>query len=757
MKFLDLNLRSIFFYLFIILLVKKLAAYDNEKIVRNLTANRIEKNLHIDGKLHENEWKKERFSERFVQWEPEFGKPSAEKTEIALLYNQHFVYIGVRCYDRRPDKIIAHEMRRDADLFNDDSFHIIFDTFNDGRNGFYFGINPNACRRDATFSDEGQSFNTEWNGIWQCKTDVNKEGWFAEIAIPWETLRFNTADSIIWRFNASRIIRRQNEHAYWQLIHRDASDNSFFRVSQAGILKGLNGIQAGGNIEIEPYILSSFKNDEKTDFEFNNNTNWGFDSKINFTPNTSLNFTWNTDFAQVEADDEQINLSRFSLYFPEKRDFFLDGAEIFNFGGQSISGGGWEPDDGIRLFYSRRIGLVDGYQQPIRSGIKMFGKLGKFQMGLLNVLTEGFTINDHEEGQPEHFKPDNSTVFRIRREMLHRSSIGIMLLNREIINSNYYNRTLGVDAHFPLSHAFTLSGSLAGTLGPDLTYNDKLHEMDKKNLSGNIDASYESDLWEFKLSHLTIEENFNAELGFVPRTNIKNTMGVFEYSPRTARYGSIQKFGYRLESSFLTDQSNSMLESRIAPVFIISYNNGSIFFTGFERLNIFIEQDWSVRPGYIIPKKTYKGLNSFMYYRSDQSKGFSGSGLISYGDYFTGKRFAVSPSVNINSIKRFSARINFNYNYIRLPGGSFTAQALGCRLYYYFSTRLYLKAFLQYNDDRLANDGNSISLANLLLRWTYRPGSDLYVVYNDARYLRAANSLVKNRSLMLKATYFWRN
>jgi hypothetical protein len=729
---------------------------DSSIPLRRIKAERASSNLVINGILDEEAWQKVSHKKCFMQWEPEFGKPSTEITRAAVLYNQRFIYIGILCYDSEPDKIISREMRRDADLMNDDSFHLVFDTFNDKRNGFYFSINPNGCRRDATFSDEGQSFNTEWDGIWQCETKINEKGWFAEVAIPWETLRFEPADSIVWGINAARIIRRKNEQVWWQLVPRDASDNGFFRVSQAGALDGLKHVRAGGNIELIPYILSSSTNDESTDFDFHNKNNWGFDSKISITSNTSVNFTWNTDFAQVEADDEQINLTRFSLYFPEKRDFFLDGAEIFNFGGQSISGGGFEPDNGIRLFYSRRMGIIDGYRQPIHNGVKMFGKFGKYQTGLINVLTNDVKVWDEEEEQYKHYKADNSTVFRLRRDLLKRSNIGMMFLNRELLNSGYYNRTLGIDANFPLSHSFTLSGSLAGTHGPDITDEDGLHKMDQHNLAGSVNASYDSDLWEIKLSHVSIASNFNAELGFVPRTDIKNTNSVFQYSPRSEKYNSVRKFGYRFEGSLLTDQGNSMLENRVAPVFWIEFKNGSTFFSGFDRTSIKIEEDWEVRPGYWIPTETYRGSNIFLFYRSDQSKDFSGSGLFIYGDYFTGKRFAFSPSLGINSVKRFSARINFNSNYISLPEGSFKAQTFGCRLYYYFSTRLYLKAFLQYNDDRLANEGNSISLANLLLRWTYRPGSDFYLVYNDSRYFGASDGLVKNRSLMLKATYFWR-
>jgi len=297
---------------------------------------------------------------------------------------------------------------------------------------------------------------------------------------------------------------------------------------------------------------------------------------------------------------------------------------------------------------------------------------------------------------------------------------------------------------------------MAGTLGPDYTDDGVTYKMDEQNLAGNIEASYDSDLWEFKISHLNIQDNFNAELGFVPRTNIKNTTGNIGYSPRSVRFSSIRQFRYRTVFSYLTDQANNMLENRITAMFGIHYQSGSFLFMGVERAEEFIEEDWEVRPGFVIPTNIYQRLASFMLYRSDASRKLFGEMIVSYGDYYTGNRYFFSPSITMTSIDRFNAQFNFEINYVSMPEGDFQAQTFGCRLYYYFSTLLYLKAYLQYNDDRLSNDGDSISLANLLLRWTYRPGSDFYIVYNDTRLFGVSKGLVSNRALTFKFNYFWR-
>ena len=727
---------------------------DNALLRRQISAVRIDEFLNIDGKFDEPEWGEIQFMGNFTQREPEFGEPATEDTRFALLYNQQQLYIGIKCFDKEPNKIIAREMRRDVLLDTDDNFKIVFDTFHDKRNGFYFAINPNGCRRDATFSDEGQSFNSEWNGIWECETEINDKGWFAEIAIPWKTLRFAKTDTLTWGMNLMRQIRRKNEEVFWQLISRDTGRLGLFRVSQIGILTGLSGMEAGGNLEIEPYIVGSSTKDATTDFDFANKSDWGFDSKLNITSNLVMNFTWNTDFAQVEADQERINLTRFSLYFPEKRDFFLDGAEIFNFGGQSIIGSKWGPGNGIRLFYSRRMGINSGYQQPINNGLKIFGKAGDYHMGLLNVLTEEMSVTDDDE--LKQFKANNSTVLRLRKEVLNRSSIGMMFLNKEELNSTHYNRSFGLDANFPLTDVFTLNGSLAGTMGPDYSDEGVIYKMDENNLAGNFEADYESDLWKFKLSHLNIQKNFNAEMGFTPRTNIKNTEADIAFSPRSTRFPSIRQFMYRLEFVYLTNQFNTKLQNTQRAVMGIIYQNGSVLFLGLVNEREYIENDWETRPGFLIPSDTYQKFDTFLYFRSDVSKKIFGESILSYGDYYTGKSLFFSPSIYLTSIDRFNAQFNFDINYITMPEGSFNAQTFGCRLYYYFSTRLYLKAYIQYNDDRLANDGNSISLSNLLLRWTYRPGSDFYIVYNDTRLFGTSKGHVSNRAVMLKFTYFWR-
>lgn len=722
---------------------------------RFITSSVFRGKIKLDGNLNEDAWQNARFQGKFFQREPHLGEMATEKTEVAVLRDHHFLYIGVKCYDSEPSRIIAREMRRDARMDNDDNFQIVLDTYNDKRNGFYFVVNPNGCRRDASFGDEGRSYNSDWDGIWDCGTQVNEKGWFAEIAIPWKTLHFAKLDTANWGVNFSRTIRRKNEQDYWQLIPRDAGRFGMFRLSQAGSLVDLTGMKAGGNIEIDPYTLAGAANDASTDFNTNRVNDFGIDAKIGLTSNLAVNLTWNTDFAQVESDQERVNLTRFSLYFPEKREFFLDGAEVFNFGGQSISGRRGS-GNGVRLFYSRRIGIQDGHQQPITGGAKMVGKAGKYQIGFLNMLTEKLSVIDDDDGSEEIFPATNFTVLRLRRELLRRSSIGFMLLNKEELNSTHYNRSGGIDANFPLTDRFTISGAMAGTFGPDEIDNTETIKMNTRNIAGNIDLKFNSDLWDWELSHLSIPENFNAEMGFIRRTDIRSSRAELRYSPRPKKFPSIRQFRYSIEGEYLTDFDNRMLESQLTASFGIRFQNSSYAYFGAHKTAEYIDEDWEVRPGFIIPTDTYYGWDGYAWLSTNESKDISAQLRLSFGDYYTGTRFQASPELTLLNFNRFQAQVNVSLNHVSLPDGSFNARTFGGRFYYYFSTKFYLKAYLQWNDDRLANEGDRISLANLVLRWTYRPGSDLYLVYNERRLFGASAGEVANRTVMLKATFFWR-
>ncbi|MDH4220456.1 MAG: carbohydrate binding family 9 domain-containing protein, partial [Candidatus Aminicenantes bacterium] len=677
------------------------------------------------------------------------GAPASEKTELGFLYDEKNLYIGVKCYDSEPDKIIAREMRRDAIVDDDDYFEMVLDTYHDHRNAYYFITNPHGVKREALMANEGRDYNPAWDGVWLCKAKISAEGWFLEIAIPWKTLRFAEEGSSEWGFNCARMIRRKNEHVYWQLIPRDFGRGAgIFRLSEAGSLHGIAEAKMGGNLELMPYFLGGMENDLNTNFATDRLSDIGLDAEVALTANLALDLTLNTDFAQVEADQEQVNLTRFSLYYPEKREFFLEGAEIFSFGGGGGNhwhrGGGGGGSD-MDLYYSRQLGLVDGHEARILGGAKMVGKVGKYQVGVMNILTDDVTYR--EEDLTTKVNAANFTVVRIRRDILQRATIGMMFLNKEDLHSPDYNRSLGLDGHIPLSLYFTVSGYLAATFGP---------EENKQNMAGKLSLDYNSDLWRASVSHLDIGARFNPEVGFIRRTDFRLSNASIEYAPRPKGSSVIRQFGYRLEGSYRSDHDNRMLDNEIQASFSIEFQNSSRFGINIQRESEFIDYDWEVREGFLIPEGTYTGFMYSLSAESDKSRAIAGGINIDYGSYYSGHQMSFGLDSTITRIRRLRMELDYRHNYISLPEGSFRTNTLGLRMFYFFSTDLYLKAYIQWNDDKYYNAGRERIVSDILLRWIYSPACNLYVVYNDARLIGPGNNEIVNRTLMLKVTYFWR-
>jgi hypothetical protein len=712
---------------------------------RAITAVRTETPLKVDGSLDDPAWQNARFQGQFTQREPNEGAPATEKTEVGFLYNEKNLYIGVKCYDSQPEKIIAREMRRDAIVDDDDYFEMVLDTYHDHRSAYYFITNPYGIKREAKMANEGRDYNPSWDGVWLCKAKITGAGWFIEIAIPWKTLRFAEGNASSWGFNCARMIRRKNEHVYWQLIPRDFGRGAgIFRLSEAGSLEGIADVKMGGNLELMPYFLGGLENDSNTNFTTDRLSDIGLDAEVALTANLALDLTLNTDFAQVEADQEQVNLTRFSLYYPEKRDFFLEGAEVFAFGG----GGGnpWHRGSSdMDLYYSRRLGLVDGHEARILGGAKMVGKVGKYQVGLMNILTDDVTYR--EEDVTTTVNMANFTVVRFRRDILKRATIGMMFLNKEDLRSSYFNRSLGFDGNIPLSRYFTVAGYLAATFGP---------EENKQNVAGRLSLDYNSDLWRASASHLDIGARFNPEVGFIRRTDFRLSSASIEYSPRPKGSSVIRQFGYQLEGSYRSDHDNRMLDNETQASFSIEFQNSARFSVDVQRESEYIDYDWEVREGFLIPEGTYSGYTYSLNAQSDKSRTIAGGIDMDYGKYYSGHQMSLGLDSTITRVRRLRMELDYRYNYILLPEGSFHTNTFGLRMFYFFSTDLYVKAYVQWNDDKYYNAGRERIVSDILLRWIYSPACNFYVVYNDTRLVGPGSNEIVNRTLMVKVTYFWR-
>src|SRR3990172_2743478 len=397
----------------------------------------------LDGILSKSEWKNAAIVHNFTQKEPNEGAPISEQTFILISYDKSNIYFGIRCFDKTPKSIIANEMRRDYDLSENDYIEILIDTFHDQRNAYYFATNSLGARLDGEIKTEGLHINWDWDGIWKSAAHRDRLGWTAEVAIPFQTLRFSNTENLTWGINFGRYIPRKREEAFWSPISRDDDFDDFgkFKVSKFGILYGLKNIRHDSKFQIKPYVIGGFDY-LRTNGDFNKVGNLGLDTKINVTSNIVSDITINTDFVQVEADAEQVNLSRFSLFFPEKRDFFIEGLDVFNIGEEGLS------DPITLLFHSRNIGLEYDYQDnifretPIIGGIKATGKEGNYEVGLINVYTNEKKLSDRMV--PE----TNFTALRIKRDIFDRSHIGFMGLNKEERGTKHYNRTFAMDGNF---------------------------------------------------------------------------------------------------------------------------------------------------------------------------------------------------------------------------------------------------------------------------------------------------------------------
>jgi len=392
--------------------------------------------LQVDGRLDEEVWSRALVGSGFTQRERP-AEPATERTEVMVVYTPTTLYIGLRCFDSHPEKIIAKEMERDGRLFRDDSVIVMLDTFHDHRNGYFLEVNPNGAILDALSTDEGRDLNSDWNGVWTAAARITPEGWTAEMAIPFSTLRFDPATDT-WGFNVRRLVARKAEQSYWVQVGRDAT---LLRMSRAGHLTGLHGLEPGLNLRLKPYAVGSHT-DFNTTGVTTDKTNLGLDLKWGITRGLALDLTYHTDFAEAEVDDQQVNLTRFSLFLREKREFFLENSGIYEFVPPTQLGG----TPPLKLFFSRRIGIAEsGFPVPILWGARLTGRAGDWSVGLLDATTQALGQN-RSGGVLGGIPEDNWGVVRVKRNIGERSSVGMIFTSR-VENGGGENQVLGLDAN----------------------------------------------------------------------------------------------------------------------------------------------------------------------------------------------------------------------------------------------------------------------------------------------------------------------
>ncbi|MCP5105471.1 MAG: carbohydrate binding family 9 domain-containing protein, partial [bacterium] len=463
----------------------------------------IDNPVKLDGRLDDPQWARAKPIVNFTQRELNEGSPATEETRVAILYTKKHLFVGVWCFDAAPSKIIAQELKRDFDFGKEDNFEMIIDTYRDRRNGYLFVTNPNGAMADAQIGDNGRSVNEEWDGIWDVKAKITDRGWFAEIKIPFSTLKFSSAAVQTWGINFERNIRRKNEQLLWQGWSRISE---LEQVARAGTLTGLKDIPSVKLLEFRPYAIAGGQKDR--DEKGTIVKDLGLDLSYLITPALKLNVTANPDFATAESDRVQVNLTRFSIFYPEKREFFIDGANFFNFNMGGI----------IRPFYSRRIGLSDsGEEVPILGGVRLMGKHGKSTIG-------GLVMQEAKTGD---LPTTNYSVVRWRQDVLEQSSVGFIATGK--IHPGHFNTLFGADFLYSTS---TLFKNKNLSVGGAFVHSHTSDSAEKNGNAQRLFLSYPNDYIEADASWERSSKGFNPEVGYLRRSDFQKYYTEIQFNPR---------------------------------------------------------------------------------------------------------------------------------------------------------------------------------------------------------------------------------
>ena len=677
--------------------------------------------LKVDGRLDDEVYAREQSFGDLVQVAPNYGAPISERTEIWVMYDEENVYVACRCWDSEPPgKWIANELRRDTNqLRQNDHIGVMFDTFYDRRSGFAFYTNPLGARADYSIVDEGAP-NSDWNPVWESKTGRFDGGWIVEMAIPFKSLRYRSGPGQVWGIQLRRSVRRKNEWAYLTPVPQIlAGPQALNRVSSGGTLAGLDLPPAGKNLELKPYAISKLTTDRlRTPVVTNDPTGTvGGDLKYGLTASLTADFTVNTDFAQVEIDEQQVNLTRFSLFFPEKRDFFLEGRGVFDFARGGVTGANFSQaiTTSIQpyLFYSRRIGLNRNREIPIDAGGRLTGKVGKYAIGAMNIQTGNESVSLTE--------PTNFSVVRVKRDILRRSSVGAIFTNRSTsVSVPGANQAYGVDAAFSFFQNVGFAAYYARTDTWGLT-------GDNESYQGIAD--YGGDRYGGHVEYLKVGSNFNPEVGFVSRVNFGRTYGTARFSPRPKSIKAVRKFTYQGNFDHFVNGAD-VLETRISTgMFSAELENSDV-------LAVTVARDFELlaRPaailGVTIPAGSHEFTNTLVTYALGAQRRVSGTLSAQTGNFYNGSLTAIGYSAaRVSVMKQFSFEPTISVNRVEVPGATVTTRLYRTRADYGFSPLMFASALLQYTSTDRAFS------SNLRFRWEYRPGSELFIVYTDERDL----------------------
>lgn len=675
----------------------------------------------------------------FTQTNPFAGRAASEHTEVRIGYSADTLYVGVVCFDRDPEAIIVSDSRRDASLDETDSFQVIFDTFGDRQNGFIFGTNPAGIEYDAQiigggtnlfgggggggrFQSAVSSYNLNWDAAWTVAAKIGDYGWSAEMAIPFRSLRYSGQEDRAWGVNFQRNIRRRNETSFWSPLEQQMS---LVLLTRAGILEGVVA-PSRRDFKVIPYVLGVSREPSDLAAERDEDFEAGVDFKVGVTQSLTLDATYNTDFAQVEVDEQQVNLDRFNLFFPEKRPFFLENAGLFSVGSSGE----------VDLFFSRRIGLgPGGVPLPIDGGLRLSGKAGRTNLGFLAMQTEAGS-----ESQGNRYG-----VARVNREFANRSKLGAIVVSREghgrLAPEDDENQTYGLDFAWGIGDTKTLSGYLARTDTPGLDGDDHAFQLN---------FSHSSARWRSFIEGSEVARNFNPEVGFLSRTEYRKASGFLMRTIRPKQLAGLQELRPHISYTGYWDFDDFQQTEFLHVDNHWEWRNAYEVHTGMNFTREGVKTPFEISPGVTVPVGEYSHDEVQLVFITNQGAPLSYSNRVVIGGFFGGDRVSANNTVRARWGEALTSELTWSHNNVNLPFGDFDVNLGRLRVSYSVTPRMLVQTLLQYND---RSDQTSV---NLRFSWLRDANTGLFVVYNEIDEFGGRELLERaDRSLIVKYTYLF--
>lgn len=692
-----------------------------------------EEPVRVDGSLDDQVWQRSRPVTSFIQAEPDEGEPATEETEVWVAFDDRNLYIAAYCHDEGAEALVVNDIRKDFESSDQDTFEVLLDTFADRRNGYIFMTNPEGARADQQQANEGREINPNWDAVWSVRTQQLRRGWTLEMSIPLNSLRFDMGKAPVWGINFSRRIRRKNEVDFWSPVPRSYT---LTRASLAGNLVGLPVAEAGRNLRVKPYVAGKVVRGTGAQ-EYDPGEDVGLDMKYGVTQALTLDVTVHPDFAQVEADEQEVNLTQFSQFFPEKREFFLENSGIFYVGDAARNNRVSTtptPDQDLLLFFSRRIGLSeDGTPIPIVGGARLTGNLAGLRLGALSIQTKA---------TQEH-PANNYAVVRARKNIFTGSDVGAIFMMRQSTDRvEDYNRVYGIDANIRFLGNIDWNSYLIKTATPGLT---------DGQYAFRTTVNREGNFFHFKGGLMSIGDHFNDELGYYRRIGVRKWLLDTGIRPR---FDSLKQRGIRemhphVVWSYFTDHSGRMVAKKLHTGYTFFFNNG-----GFTEFSVNPEFQLLTAPFYIhrgsdpIPPGGYGWTPYQLRVNTDPSRTFSAGITGIVGGLWTGTQRTINAEVAFKPSHRFRVSLGVQRTRadLEVPKERFVTSIWTMRTNYSFNTNMFLDSLLQYDRDR------NLMNANIRFNLIHHPLSDVFVVYNEQRFMTPESPITPGRSLIVKFT-----